>query len=332
MAKITFIDEVCPKPYTCRTLEETGQGGTESTVTRVAMGLASEGHTVTVVQPHHTVDYTWGKVTKEINGLITFTDKHPTDYQNLVVALRAPQTLIGARKIPAGKYAIWLHDFNHNDVIRNYEHVFKGNDTHMVCVSDTHKQVTLDALLNQLDTAKGIKLRAIYNPIDNCFKETYTARTPKTLLYCSSPHKGLKRTLEAFEAVKRRDPEYRLTICNPGYYELPEGVKGATVTPEELAALMNNHSALFHMNAYPETFGLVYGEAIACGLPILTGRSGAAVNELVKSDDCFVDINNDRAIIERLEKWNYYGAPNQGLNSKFRIKAVVAEWEKLIHE
>ena len=50
MYRILFVDEVCARPYDGNTLETTPQGGTESTVTRVAEGLVRRGHRVCIAQ------------------------------------------------------------------------------------------------------------------------------------------------------------------------------------------------------------------------------------------------------------------------------------------
>jgi hypothetical protein len=49
---VLFIDSVCPKPYDTTTLGMSGQGGTESTVTKIAEGLAATGLFAIDVEQH----------------------------------------------------------------------------------------------------------------------------------------------------------------------------------------------------------------------------------------------------------------------------------------
>lgn len=324
MAKILFIDDVCPKPYDSTTLISGGQGGTESTVTRIADALATREHVVEVVQHNRTT------ISSAIGRGAHFVPRTSITRPDLVVGLRTPAVAEKLMQYPDAKKVIWMHDYNHMDFVRGYEKHLKGRDIKLLCVSQTHKMVTVDALLSQLTKVEGPTVDYIYNPIDSTFDNFEFQRKPKSLLYCSSPHKGLEHTLKMFEKVKAWDPEYTLTVCNPGYMQLPEGVTGASVRPTELAGLMNEHAALFHLNAYPETFGLVYGEAIACGLPIITSRYGKAVHELITEKDYYVDITDESAIIEKLDKWHRCGAPTQQLNEKFRMPRIIENWEKLL--
>lgn len=339
MAKILFLDSTCPAPYDRDTLYSRAQGGTESTVTRIAEGLAQRGHQVEVSQHVRNEPFTSRYVTETTSGHVLYTDKPSMKRPDMVVGLRNPRLAEAIDKYPDAVKVLWAHDYNLVDYVRMYEEYLHGREIKIVCVSRTHKMLMADALLSQLGDKltlsllgdkPGLTVSHIYNPIDALFKPLGLKRNPKALLYCSSPHKGLKRTLEAFEAIKQKDPEYTLTICNPGYMELPKGVTGVQVTPAKLAELMNTHGVLFHMNAYPETFGLVYGEAIACELPILTGRAGSAVNEIVTENDYFVDINSNDDIIRRLDKWQTHQANTQKLSPHLYLSQVLLQWEQLL--
>jgi hypothetical protein len=48
--RILFVDVTCPRPYDGNTLETEPQGGSESTLTRVAEALARQGDVVRVAQ------------------------------------------------------------------------------------------------------------------------------------------------------------------------------------------------------------------------------------------------------------------------------------------
>ncbi|HYL70689.1 MAG TPA: glycosyltransferase, partial [Candidatus Dormibacteraeota bacterium] len=98
----------------------------------------------------------------------------------------------------------------------------------------------------------------------------------------SSPNKGLKFALDAFQELHRRMSDLILMVGNPGYklWTLPpaSGVIYLAPKPQhEIHAEVRTALCVFHPNfVYPETFGLVLAESKALGTPVLTHDCGAA--------------------------------------------------------
>lgn len=91
--------------------------------------------------------------------------------------------------------------------------------------------------------------------------------------------KGGLLLLRAFELARRRDPSLRLKIVGDEKSKLlAQGMTGVEfvgfVPREELQAIFEN-AALYAMPALYEPWGLVYLEALSCGVPLLGLNRGA---------------------------------------------------------
>lgn len=101
-----------------------------------------------------------------------------------------------------------------------------------------------------------------------------------------SKKKGIDLLLDAFAAVYEKLPYTRLTVCGGGEEEnalraqaKALGVSGAVefkgqVSRGECAAALRENQA-FVLPSRAETFGVVYVEAMACGLPVIMTKLGA---------------------------------------------------------
>lgn len=100
--------------------------------------------------------------------------------------------------------------------------------------------------------------------------------------------KGFDILIAAFDEVHKRYPNTRLTVCGDAdkdkEYHYPELVKqydlgdalciAGRVSREECARHMRENQ-VFVLPSRAETFGVVYIEAMACGLPIIQTKIGA---------------------------------------------------------
>ena len=104
------------------------------------------------------------------------------------------------------------------------------------------------------------------------------------LVFFSSPNKGLRFTLDAFGALRRRMPDLRLCVGNPGYKDCrgaraSPGSNGSGSLPHARVLARGTHARCAPSVAnfvIPETFGLVFAESRAVGTPVLTSDCGAA--------------------------------------------------------
>lgn len=326
-----FLDITCPTPYDAATLRSKPQGGTESTVTRVAEALAEQGHDVIVAQHNRVgLEPGEGKASYLSFEALDAIQKTPSS----IFVLRDPRGLSFARKQfgADAKLHLWCHDYNLNDIIEGYP-VIQATRAKILGVSRTHKTVIADAILSQIREPKGVTVDFVYNPIADELKPDSTTVFHKKLVYFSSPHKGLGHTLTMFKRIRNMDPHYELYIANPGYttedHELPAGVTNlGTLSHDEVLKHVRSAFCVFHMNKYPETFGLVYAEALAVGTPILTSQHSRAL-EILGNQEYEVDVDDEREVYRRLCKWQT-ARPETKVNEEFRLSNVIKEWGRLI--
>lgn len=327
MRYILFADGTCPKPYTGHTLRTEALGGTEATVIRVAEALAQDKTlVVSVLQRGRDHD-------EHVNGVHYLGDA--PNRADVVINLRMPNFIKGLRKkYPSCKLYFWLHDIT-GDWLRTQAAVLAAAHAEIICVSDWHADQTSE-LIAQAGLLGHVLVRRIYNPVD-LIRNNLQPYERNKLLFFSSPHKGLARTLSVFS--KFQDfPELKdmmLYTANPGYYpdavHTTKNVVNLGPLPHaEIIRHLRSAFCVFHLNTvFPETFGIVYAEAQAVGTPFLTARL-AAVPEISSHDAQFVDVKDDGAVIERLLDWRRNGTPEVTLKDDFKLSTVMGVWHNLI--
>jgi glycosyltransferase involved in cell wall biosynthesis len=325
--RILFLDITCPVPYDAKTLMESPLGGTEATVIRIAEGLAAKGHRVWVAQ-HNRADVS-------DHGLATYTnfDLLGDISFDAVVALRSTKLLPFIRKTyPLAKKFLWLHDFNQQDLIRDFPLLpgFK-----ILGVSRTHKTAIIDSILTQITKYEGVTVDFVYNPIDDGLLPNSTPVDENKLVFFSSPHKGLEHTIEVFRKVRKNIKGLKLYLANPGYLiqkiTTPKGVTNLGPLPHlDIVRHVRESFAVLHLNpVFAETFGLVHAEAGAVGTPCLTSGLGANAEILSPNRDQMIDVRDVKAVTERLLKWKQQ-RPVVECKPEFRLKNVLTKWESLL--
>lgn len=299
--KILFYDSACVHPYDPKTLKERGMGGTEATVIRIAEAL-SAFHDVTVAQ-----------------------------------RTRKDKTVEGARYVPLGEYEadvtvvlrnpldcakfknriLWMHDYVDVELEQDEIEAVKGAT--IVAVSDWHKEN-----LRKVFTEK---VRKIYNPCD--VKRRGIPKVPGKLLFCSSPHKGLDKTLDVMCEIVARDASHVLYVANPGYYEsrLPttKHLKplGSLKHSELMKHLEESVCMLQANDVFPETFGIVYAEAKALGTPVLTYDVGAA-------KEVYGSAVPKDATTEQFAEQLLAGLETPSPDPRFDLTTITREWLELL--
>src|SRR5205085_1737671 len=74
-----------------------------------------------------------------------------------------------------------------------------------------------EATLRRIGVAAQVRALTIYNAVEEALTPDGTPVDERKLIFFSSPNKGLNFTLDAFSALKRRMPDLRLVVGNPGY-------------------------------------------------------------------------------------------------------------------
>ena len=203
MSATLFFDPVCKQPYDTRTLLQQAMGGTEATVTRVADALEA-----LVAQHNRTEAY----------GRYRPPEKTPEITS--VVINRDSRALSRVRELyPNARVYLWLHDqlkpgSKRAGWLASTADLMREMAVTIVCVSDTQRR-GVEAALRTMRIGD-LRTQTIYNPIDDALVPDGSPVETSKLVFFSSPNKGLKFTLDAFRAMRRKMPDLRLVVGNPG--------------------------------------------------------------------------------------------------------------------
>ena len=176
----------------------------------------------------------------------------------------------------------------------------------LICVGHALKQ----AIIEYTGITKQIEV--IPNMVDKMFAISNKSQNEKYYLTSIGnliPRKRFDLVLNAFAAVFSDEEQVSLKIIGDG--ELREDLKSLVrelkiedkvmftgkLQRGEVAEQLADSNA-FVLASNFETFGVVYIEALACGLPIIGTRNGGAEDIITDDCGCLVDANN----VEQLAK------------------------------
>jgi len=186
-----------------------------------------------------------------------------------------------------------------------------GRASVVVCVS----RFQMDAIRSRWKIPRE-KIRMIYNGIDtDAFHPSSDGRAEqeKRLLFVggSNPRKGIDLVIEAFAHVHRRHPQVSLDLLGGWDWRAQKGeavrlgistrIHFHPYVPHEDMPAYYRRAYAFLAPTRAESFGIASAEAMACGIPIVSTRTGA-VPELI--DDgvhgILVPANDTRALAEAI--------------------------------
>ncbi len=186
-----------------------------------------------------------------------------------------------------------------------------GRASVVVCVS----RFQMDAIRSRWKIPRE-KIRMIYNGIDtDAFHPSSDGRAEqeKRLLFVggSNPRKGIDLVIEAFAHVHRRHPQVSLDLLGGWDWRAQKGeavrlgistrIHFHPYVPHEDMPAYYRRAYAFLAPTRAESFGIASAEAMACGVPIVSTRTGA-VPELI--DDgvhgILVPANDTRALAEAI--------------------------------
>ena len=349
---ILFFDPVCQQPYDSRTLRQQAMGGTEATVVRVADALEA------FVAQHNR---------SEVYGRYLAPAKMPEI--TVVVINRDSRALPRVRDLyPNARIYLWIHDqlrpgSKRAGWLASTANLLREVRATIVCVSDSQRR-GVDAVLQSMRLDDVVHSHTIYNPIDDALAPDGSAVDPNKLVFFSSPNKGLKFTLDAFRALRRRMPELRLAVGNPGYkLRKSAAIDGVEYLGPQPQARIHQEvrtalCTFFPNFVIPETFGLVFAESNALGTPVLTADCGAAAEVIGDRDQVLRVTAAQRAYetlmthvspgwragparlaaalglfdayAQRIQAWRSGARPKVGPDPRFRLAAVVEQWRALL--
>jgi glycosyltransferase involved in cell wall biosynthesis len=231
----------------------------------------------------------------------------------------------------------------------------------IICVSRYHA-ANIKAILEPFDHGKQINIVTIYNPVDDELVPDDSPVDPSSVIFFSSPNRGLAFTLDVFQALRRRMPDLKLRVANPGYFKRrPVAVEGVewlgSLPHSRVMELVRRSLCTLSANlVIPEPFGLVYAESNAVGTPVLAHNIGAAKEVLVDGEQVMpvtrlkrvyarltagwrghdlVRYVADRlglfdAYAERLYRWRGGERPQVVPHQRFKLSTVAEQWRTLL--
>lgn len=236
-------------------------------------------------------------------------------------ALRYAKALRAIRRIPliCTEHVTWFeqHKLSEKE-LRRVHHDFNACDA-VIAVSPGLREHIRPCCTNK-------DIQVVPNMVSDRFFEGGLRRDPGGtfgfisvggMLY----KKGFDILLEAFDAVHKKYPNTRLTVCGGEDKEqnYPELVKRydlgdafrftGRISREECAQYMRENQ-IFVLPSRAETFGVVYIEAMACGLPIIQTKIGAWTMLTTPETGLAVDTENvpqlADAMISVMEHYDSY--------------------------
>jgi glycosyltransferase involved in cell wall biosynthesis len=352
MNSVVFFDPVCQKPYDSRTLHDSSIGGTEASVTRIADALGA-----LVMQHNRTESFGRYLPVARIAGVTQ------------VILIRDSRALARVRELfPAARVYLWVHHYFPPGSklfkrLASTARLVREMAVSFVCVSD-HQRTELDAALKLMGLEHQVDSCTIYNPVDDALVPDGSAVDASKLVFFSSPNKGLAFTLDAFRELRRRMPQLRLVVGNPGYKILKfPAIEGVSYLAPQPQALMHREVrsalCLFYPNfVFPETFGLVFAESKALGTPVLTHDCGAAAEVIADPRQLLQVTSAERfyeaccgkfptrwrrgparlaafaglfdVYAEHISAWRCGARPTPAPDPRFRLSAVAAQWRALL--
>lgn len=181
-------------------------------------------------------------------------------------------------------------------------------------------------------------LRVSFNPVDTelfVMQENGKFRNSKNILFVSrlEPYKGGLRTLQAFDRIAKRYPQWRLTMVGDGP-ELPDidqfitshnylqgrvSLKGQLSKPQIAAEMKRAEFCVFPSEH--ETFGLVAAEAMSAGLPVIVGKTSACIEFVDAESGIAVQPKDIGAIADAIE----YLILNGGKYDRQKIRQKIVD-------
>ena len=347
--RIVFYDPMCPAPYSRATLETRALGGSEASAVRIAEALDA------VVMQH---------CRRDAEG--RYRPPGASSEARHVIVLRDARALRGIRpRFPNARFHVWLHDRVEPGSTRaNWLAQADAalEDVTLICVSEWLRH-NVDLAVRPLRSAATLQTRVIFNPIADALSPAREFDADK-LVFLSSPNKGLRYALIAFQAIRRALPSLRFCVANPGYradarMELPGVQWLGTLTPAQTMEQAASALCVFMPNfLLPETFGLVFAEANAVGTPVLAHDCGAAREVLHAANPVLPVRLRQRQFalamralgwrapriaatvgsrmgvfdeyLELLQTWRSGQRPRVDGSARFRLSRVAQDWRALL--
>lgn len=304
--KILFLDAVCPKPYDRHTLDTEGMGGSESTLVRVAEALAKT-HEVDVIQ-HNRVEGSYV-------GGVNYAGMLNPKYDVVIVQRNFALVPIMRAQYPSAKIILWMHDVMPPSFTYDAQALADAKCT-IVCVSSFHRNL-VDDLVHRAKLSTSLPRVVINNLVQEPnFGSSLEVDSDK-LFFASTPAKGLNHTLRLFQnfASFPKLANLKLYYCNPGYADsletsIPNVINLGSIPTRAVQYHMATSWVVLSANTtFRETYGNVFAESLQNGTPFLAHDMASGVKDISTDPRLFVNMADNKKVIERLIEWRTYGRP-----------------------
>lgn len=213
----------------------------------------------------------------------------------------------GCHHCPQRKQYSWFFDKSKKLYERKRE-AMSGLDLTIVTPSQWLADLTKQSFLKDCPVKvinNGIDLD-IFQPTESDFRKKYKCEDKYILLGVAFDW-GARKGLDIFiELAKRLDQRYQIVLVGTNEKTdklLPENIISIhrTQNQKELAEIYTA-ADLFVNPTREETFGLVNVEALACGLPVITFKTGGSPECIDKSCGSVVEKNDIDGLIKEIER------------------------------
>lgn len=226
--------------------------------------------------------------------------------------------------------------------LKHYHRKCLLNCKKIVSVSEFHKRKVIDAaklccVIDKFDVVYTGMDKNVFYPALSSFREENRLENKEILVSVSRivKQKGYLEMLSVFKRVVEKDSSFRWVIIGDGPYleELKRQVQInrlseyviflGTKTREELKYYYSMADCFWLLSNYEETFGLVYLEAQACGIPAI-GRNKGGTREAIRNNETGFLVDTEEECVRIILNRSYKNI------SKKAIKEFVDlfdEWE-----
>ena len=317
-------------------------GGIEAIIARLSDGLVDRGHEVTLFAPG-------GSRTKarlvslydEAQGMAQAVENPQLELPHLLAAYEQSGDfdVVHDHTFPTGpsigsavKNAAVVHTIHGPPAHETAKPVYEslGGSVHLVAISDYQRQLTPD--VNYAAT--------VYNGID-IDHHPFRAEKEDFLLFIGrmSPEKGAHLAAQAANRLDRRliiagkmaEPDERAYFDEEVRPHLNDNIEYIGQVDEETKLdLYARASCTLMPITWPEPFGLVMVESIACGTPVVALRNGAVPEIIEDGVNGFVADDLD-SVVEAVGRIDIIDPADcrRVAETRFSTEAMVAGYERL---
>jgi len=169
----------------------------------------------------------------------------------------------------------------------------------------------------------------IFRPIKNSLRKQHNLEKKKVVIAVASTWSNRKGLNDIFLLSRKLSDDYRIIIVglkNKQVKALPESIIGISKTnnTEELAELYSMADVYINPT-YQDNFPTTNLEALACGTPIVTYRTGGSIESVDEDTGVIVEQNDIEGLVQGIE---YLCQKNKSIISEKCRKKALLNYDK----